>query len=403
MMRKINSVRANLQLAVVAALVAALAPASAQEVVDVAPTILGDPLPDVSPHEFEAFRLGLDDFLEVEDAAEGLGPVFNGRSCAECHSIPRVGGSGSILEMRAGRRRPDGTFEELEGGSLFQLFSIPVHEVQARIPPEANVVALRKSLPLFGNGLVEAVPEETLLALADPEDRDGDGVSGRAARVFDVASGEMRVGRFGWKAQQATLIAFGAEAYRDEMGITNELFPLEACPYGVDCELLAFIDPVSDPEDVRERSTGLRGIDNFESFMRFLAPAPRGEITAQVEEGAGVFRRIGCASCHTPTLETGAADSPALAFRRFHPYGDFRLHDIGTGDGIAQADAGPEEIRTAPLWGLRFRGPLLHDGRAGNLIEAIGAHDREARASREGFRRLRGEEREALLAFLRSL
>lgn len=366
-------------------------------------TILGDPLSGITAAEFERFRLGLEDFLEIETPDEGLGPVFNGRGCSECHSIPAIGGSGTILELRAGILRANGDFESLPGGSIFHLFSIPPHEVQARVPAAANSVAMRKSLQLFGLGLVEAVPDAVLIALADPKDRDGDGVRGRAARVIDIESGDSRVGRFGWKAQQATLMAFGAEAYRDEMGITNELFPLELCPAGVDCELLDFVDTVRDPEDVPERATGLRGIDNFESFMLFLGPPPRGEITAEVAAGEEVFRQIGCGACHVPQLETGDHESEAIAFKRFFPYGDFLLHDVGTGDGIGQADARPNELRTPPLWGLRFRGPLLHDGRASTMEEAIFLHSVEGERSKREYRALSSREKSQLRRFLRSL
>lgn len=366
-------------------------------------TFPGDPIRGITAREFERFRLGLEDFLEVEDSEEGLGPVFNGRSCAECHAIPAIGGSGLVLETRAGKLHEDGTFEEFEGGSNFQMFAIPTHSLQPSIPAEANVVAHRKSLPLFGNGLVEGVPDADLIALEDPDDLDGDGVSGRAARVFDLETQSELVGRFGWKAQQARLITFGAEAYRDEMGITNDLFPLEACPFGVDCDLLDFIDPVTDPEDGPDPSTGLRGIDNFESFMKFLGPPPRGEITATVLRGERIFAEVLCDRCHTPTLETGPNPSSALSRKRFHPYGDFLLHDIGTGDGIGQVDALPSEIRTPPLWGLRFRGPFLHNGSASHLLDAIDRHRNEAERSRTAFDGLSEKDRSALLAFLRSL
>lgn len=366
-------------------------------------SIPGDPLAGLKPEEFELFRLGLEDFLEVEEAAEGLGPVFNGLSCAQCHAIPAIGGSGLVMETRAGILHDDGTFEELPGGSNFQMFAIPTHSLQPAIPPQANSVAHRKSLPLFGGGLVEAVPDETFMVMSDPEDADGDGISGRAARVVDRNSGRIRVGRFGWKAQQATLLMFGAEAYRDEMGITNDLFPSEACPYGVDCNFLEFIDPVPDPEDEPEILTGLRGIDNFDNFMRFLGPPPRGPITPEVRAGEDVFRSLGCQSCHVESMQTGPSSSAALSNQRFHPYGDFLLHDIGTGDGIGQADAGPEEIRTMPLWGLRWRGPFLHDGRAPTLDEAIRAHDAEALLSRGRYQELTEEARRELIAFLKSL
>ena len=170
----------------------------------------GDPLPGVTPVEFEDFRIGLDDFLEVETAEEGLGPAYNGTSCAVCHSVPAIGGTGPIAETRAARRGPRGEFVPLDasGESLFQLFSVPGHACQAIIPPDATVIARRVPIPLFGAGLVEAIPDDTLLALEDPHDLDRDGVSGRAARIVDLASGEPRIGRFGWKAQHATLLVF---------------------------------------------------------------------------------------------------------------------------------------------------------------------------------------------------
>ena len=365
----------------------------------------GGPLPGISAQEFERFRVGLEDFLEVEEAEEGLGPVFNGRSCAECHSIPAVGGSGTIIEMRAGRRGADGSFDPLPGGSVFQLFSIPPHTCQEQIPPDANVVAPRKSIPLFGAGLVEAIPDEALAALADPDDRDGNGVSGRVHWVTDRASGATRAGRFGWKAQQATLLSFGAEAYLEEMGITNELFPSENAPNG-DAERLLRCLPVRavrGVEDVPDRFTALRGIDNFEAFLRFLAPPPRGEITDLAQRGERVFAEIGCAACHVPALVTGASSNPVFDGRPVRLYSDLLLHQIGTGDGITQGDARGEEIRTPALWGLRARRGLLHDGSAATPTEAILRHEQEAAEARRLFQALSAGDVTALLAFLDSL
>ena len=251
----------------------------------------GDPLPGLTPREFEEFSLGLDDFLEVEDAEEGLGPAFNGTSCAGCHSVPAIGGVSPVAETRAGIREADGTFRDIEPsrGSLFQLFSIPTHGCQSVIPPEANVIARRVPIPLFGAGLVDAILDETIIARADPLDLDRDGVSGRAAIVTDRATGETRVGRFGWKAQVATLLEFGADAYRNEMGITNDLFPDELT-FRLSELQLRLCDPIPDPEDIPDRATGRRGIDNFESFMKLLAPVPRGPITPQVTTGQQVLR-----------------------------------------------------------------------------------------------------------------
>lgn len=369
------------------------------------PTRFGGPLPGISAQEFERFRVGMEDFLEVEEPEEGLGPVFNGRSCGECHSIPAVGGSGTIVEMRAGRRDADGNFDALPGGSLFQLFSIPPHTCQEQIPPDANVVAPRKSIPLFGAGLVEAIPDEALAALADPDDRDGDGVSGRVHWVMDGATGATRAGRFGWKAQQATLLSFCAEAYLEEMGITNELFPVENAPNGDEERLLRClpIRAVREIEDVPDRFTGLRGIDNFEAFVRFLAPPPRGEITELAERGERVFAEIGCASCHVPALLTGASANPVFDRRAVALYSDLLLHEIGTGDRIEQGDARGEEIRTPALWGLRVRRGFLHDGSAATPTEAILRHGQEAAETRRLFEALPAEDVEALLTFLDSL
>ncbi len=364
----------------------------------------GDPLPGITAQEFEAFRLGLEDFLEVEDAEEGLGPAFNGPSCAGCHNVPAVGGVGSVSEVRAAFRAENGEIRDLDpaAGSLFHLFSIPDHACQPVIPPEANIIDRRVPIPLFGAGLVEAIPDETLLLLEDPFDRDGDGISGRAGLVIDIASGERRVGRFGWKAQHATLLTFGGDAYRNEMGITNDLFPAEV-GFGVSPEQMRLCDPIPDPEDIREPATGLRGIDNFESFMQLLAPVGRGAIDERVREGERVFTAVGCARCHVPALTTEASSNPVFHRRAVPLYSDLLLHDVGTGDGIPQAAASPDEIRTPALWGLRFRRPLLHNGSAATVEEAIARHAREARLAREGFEAQGPAERAALLAFLGSL
>ena len=242
-----------------------------------APPAPGDPLRGLTPVEFELFSIGLEDFLEVEDAEEGLGPAYNGTSCGGCHNVPAVGGTSPVAELRAGVVDANQSYSDFDpdAGSLFQLFSIPTHGCQVVIPTAANVIARRVPIPVFGGGLVEAIPDDTLLALADPLDLDRDGVSGRAAVVEDVATGDLRVGRFGWKSQQATLIAFGADAYLNEMGITSDLFPNEQS-FGISAELMRLCDPIPDPEDIPDPATGRRGIDNFEAFMQFLAPIGRG-------------------------------------------------------------------------------------------------------------------------------
>lgn len=364
----------------------------------------GDPLPGLSAAEFEEFRLGLEDFTEVETAEDGLGPAFNGASCAVCHSVPAIGGAGVVAEVRAARRDEHGEFVELvpTSGSLFQIFSIPTHTCQPVIPPEANVISRRVPIPLFGAGLVEAIPDEVLMALDDAGDRDRDGVSGRAAVITDIATGHRRVGRFGWKAQQATLLAFGADAYRNEMGITNDLFPSELA-FGISPEQMRLCDRLPDPEDRPDRRTRRRGIDNFESFMKFLAPAGRGPIDDAVRAGERLFAAVGCASCHLPALQTGPDSNPLFDRKVVPLFSDLLLHDIGTGDGIAQEAAAPQEFRTPALWGLRLRRPLLHDGTAATIEDAIGVHANEASSARARFMALPADQRAALLAFLKSI
>jgi CxxC motif-containing protein (DUF1111 family) len=389
-------------LPIVAIAVACLAGASSVAQTRVAPA--GSPLAGITPVEFEEFRVGLDDFMEVESADEGLGPAFNATSCAVCHNVPAIGGAGTIAEMRAGRRNERGEFEALDasGETLFHLFSVPTHACQAIVPEDANVFARRVPISLFGAGLIEAIADDTLRALEDPLDRNGDGVRGRAALITDVATGNQRVGRFGWKAQHATLLAFSADAYRNEMGITNALFPHEVA-FGISAAKMRACDRFPDPEDIPDPRTRRRGIDNFASFMRFLAPIGREGVNDRVRSGEQLFSAIGCATCHVPSLETARSSNPVFDRQQLALFSDLLLHDVGTGDGIRQADAAPNEIRTPALWGLRFRRPLLHDGSAATAEDAIGRHRGEAELARRGFERLGDADRAALLAFMRSL
>jgi len=363
--------------------------------------LLGLPLPGITSREFELFRAGREDFLEVETASEGLGPLFNGTSCAQCHNIPAIGGTGTMVELRAGFRDEHGVFHAPPGGTLQHLFSTPPHDCQVSVYEEANVIAHRISIPLFGAGLIEAVADSTILALADPDDKDRDGVRGRAALVEDVATRTTRVGRFGWKAQQASLLAFAGDAYFNEMGITNDLFRAEP-PADTSLAKLRSCFPDAN-EDIRDTRTGLRGVDNFANFLKFLAPPPRGAVTGQALRGERIFADIGCASCHRPQLETGPSATPALNRRPVPLFSDLLLHDIGTGDGIEQAAAKGEEIRTPALWGLRFRRPLLHDGSAATIEDAIGRHSVEGESSRQKFTALPATHVAELLAFLKSL
>jgi CxxC motif-containing protein (DUF1111 family) len=270
------------------------------------------------------------------------------------------------------------------------------------VPANANVVATRIPLAIFGDGLIEAIPDEAIRALADNPGRNPDNIRGRAAIVRDPASGLQRVGRFGWKAQQATLLGFAGDAYLFEMGITNDLFPNETAT-GLTAAQLAACDTVADPEDKRDAVTGRRGIDNFANFMRFLAPPARLPGTADTARGEQLFQGIGCGACHRPVMQTGPNTIPALDRRPVALYSDLLLHDIGTGDGIAQGAAGPNEMRTPPLWGLRLRKQLLHDGSALDPESAIERHGGEAARVRDRYRNMPQRDQHSLVLFLGTL
>src|SRR5262245_48124075 len=236
------------------------------------PTQFGHPLPGLTTSQLADFAVGLDAFQEPDTPQSGLGPIFNGLSCVACHSLPAVGGSSPTNETRFGRL-VNGQFDPLTelGGSLLQQFAIDP-DCQEVIPAEANVVAQRQTTPLFGLGLMEAIPDSDILQSALC--RNTDGVTGRASLVQDVVSGQQRVGRFGWKAQQATLLAFSGDADLNEVGITSRRFPHENAPNGYANRLEA-CDIIADPEDDEDPVTGRADIDAFTDFMRFLAPPPQ--------------------------------------------------------------------------------------------------------------------------------
>lgn len=365
------------------------------------PGRVSDPLAEVSDAELLAFSNGRQEFLRRETPEGGLGPIFNHVSCAACHFQGGLGGAGPINVTRFGRNTAAG-FDPLAslGGSLLQVMSI-VPAAREFIPREANVQARRQTTALFGLGLIEAIPDEALLALAAVEKPDG--VRGKAHLVTDIVSGELRVGRFGWKSQQATVLAFSADAYVNEMGVTNRFFPEENAPNGR-ADLLAQHDRVADPEDTADPVTGLADIDHSANFMRFLAPPAPLPSTAGSEAGKALFTTVGCALCHVPELTTGPNASAALANKTVALYSDLLLHDMGRlGDGIVQGQASGRDMRTAPLWGIRFSAPYLHDGRAPNLQAAIMGHDGEGSVARDRFAKLSAADRAALLQFVQSL
>jgi CxxC motif-containing protein (DUF1111 family) len=362
---------------------------------------LGDPLPDLTQDQLTAFTNGLAEFESVETAESGLGPVFNNTSCANCHTTPAIGGSSGFTVTRFGRM-DKGVFDPLAelGGSLLQSQAIDPAALE-RVPVEATIIAHRQTTPLFGAGLIEAIPDAEILDLA--KRKKADGVLGRAASIQDVTTGDMRVGRFGWKAQQATLLAFAGDAYLNEMGVTNRFFPTENAPNG-DQKLLAEFDKTADPEDEIDPATGKSDIDKAADFMQFLAPPPPPRVTAEVQTGFNLFTRLGCAECHVPTLMTGQNKIRALDRKPVTLFSDLLLHDMGDlNDGIAQADALGNEMKTAPLWGLKHRAPYLHDGRAPTLSAAILDHDGEAATARDRFDKLPASQQKQLLDFLGNL
>jgi CxxC motif-containing protein (DUF1111 family) len=366
------------------------------------PPDFGQPLNGLTASELQRFSDGKDEFTQVETIGEGLGPVFNDVSCASCHLNPAVGGGGTHVETRFGARLANGTFDPLSqfGGSLIQEQGIGAsgacEYVGETVPSQATIVAGRRTTPLFGLGLVDGIPDWTLRSLAWQQKSDPDRIAGVVSIVTNVETGLPDVGKFGWKAQNATLHIFAADAYVNEMGVTSPMFPSENCPQG-DCASLS-CNP--DPGINDDGS----GVQAFTDFMTFLAPPPRGPITGSVLAGEYEFNKLGCASCHVSTMRTGPSATAALDRVTFHPYSDFLLHDMGKlGDGITQNLATGRLMRTAPLWGVRKVETLLHDGRAKTLTDAILAHDGQARAARDRFARLSSFDRARVVAFLNSL
>lgn len=361
----------------------------------------GEPLKGLTADQLAAFAAGREEFENVETVASGLGPIFNEVSCVACHSARGTGGASAVTVTRFGRIE-NGVFDPLTelGGSLLQAHAIDP-SLQEVIPDVANVVALRQTTPLFGLGLIEAIPDAAIRKLATRTV--GDGIHGRAAMIIDAATGELRVGRFGWKNQNATLLTFAADAYLNEMGITNRVFPVENAPNG-DQVKMALLDTVQDPEDTTDAATGKADIDINADFVRLLAPPPVVPFTRAARAGQALFQRINCTGCHVAVILTGPSPIAALNKKPVHLWSDLLLHDMGElGDGVAQADAGMTEFRTAPLWGLRGSGPYLHDGRAATIDEAITGHAGEAAASRDRYLKLTPAQKQQVVEFLNSI
>jgi CxxC motif-containing protein (DUF1111 family) len=343
----------------------------------------GEPLPALTAQEEYDYLAGFKLFVKIWNPDEGLGARFNAKSCVTCHRIPLPGGSGTT---------PD-TFvlhiigmKDKAGGSVFQRFELGTDNSQRdrTIPTGAKV---RKTQPMFGLGLLESVPVTELLKRADPTDKDHDGVKGHLATIGD------QYGRFGWKGDVATIEQFVRNALEVEMGFDRRLLvPSHLQPSASSIHQTNGFDP--------------KLVYQLTSFIRFLAAPPPAQLDPFALHGQLLFERIGCATCHVPTLVTGSVKSEALSRKIIHPYTDLLLHDMGLtlDEGIPQGNISSREFRTTPLWGLNFTGPpYLHDGRASTLSEAIEAHDGEAKSAANHFRLLNPAERQKLLRFLRAL
>jgi CxxC motif-containing protein (DUF1111 family) len=385
-------------------------------------------------------------FERVEEVKDGLGPLYNAQSCRECHQNPTSGGGSQVTVLRVGHPGPHGQFQNpaipiargteiISGRSLVNDRAVcpnaafPATEIQERVPDTESIRTTRVSLNLLGDGFVEAVADQTLINLARGQCAKNHGkICGQVLQVPIVeAPGQLGVGRFGWKDQHASLLAFSGDAYLNEMGITNKLFPME---------VTLLCNTVSEPNDT-PGSDGLADIDRFARFIRASkAPAQDAQLaqTPQAMKGSKLFEKVGCSICHVPTLTTAPAGTKingdtytipdALGGKSFHPYGDFLLHDVGTGDGIVMAmsehygrnmyqiwrNIKPDDfsgtqnrMRTAPLWGVRLRPRLMHDGASVTLREAVLRHRGEANEVTERFEKLKSDDKDALIEFLKSL
>jgi CxxC motif-containing protein (DUF1111 family) len=359
-------------------------------------------------------------YEENHSVQTGLGPVYNATACVSCHENPNSGGASQFTELRVGHKDENGNFvnptifindgkNTITGRSIVNDRAIGP-EAQEDIPATENIHALRAALNTLGDGFVEAIDDRTLIAIAERQPELSEGrVHGEVvqAPIFE-APGQTRVGRFGWKDQHSSLLSFIGDAYLNEMGVTNRLRPTD-----VTTVLKTTKDPEDQPDDL-----GLADIDHFAQFIRGTMVPPRDTALAAnpaAIRGGELFRRVGCGVCHVESIITAPAGTvidggmfivpEALGDKVIHPFGDFLLHDIGTGDGIVQV--GPQDtankLRTAPLWGLRTKPRFMHDLRSLSLEDAIARHEGEAREPARRFRELSPEERAALITFLKTL
>ena len=424
------------------------------------PAGAGAPIAGLTPNQRAYFDAGLEEFSEVEsvkgtvsNTGAGLGPRFNGESCAQCHAQPAAGGTSPSVNPQVAAANNQGATNQIP---FFITANGPVRE--ARFPyaadlrhPDGGVHALftitgrgdavgcnlkqpnfqqaadagnlifRIPTPVFGGGLIEAIPDSAILAQANMQSdaKHRMGIGGRPNRSMGIgitgspntSGNDGTVTRFGWKAQNKSLEIFAGEAYNVEMGITNELFPNErdetpGCSFNGTPEDATNFD-ASGPELSSD-------VVRFAMFMRFLDQPQPAPPTPSTRNGAKVFQQIGCSLCHTPTFTTGQSSVGALSNIPANLFSDLLLHHMGPGlaDNIVQGQAQGDEFRTAPLWGLGQRLYFLHDGRTSDLVKAILHHygagdhhypDSEANAVISNFKKLSGQDQQDLLSFLRSL
>lgn len=347
-------------------------------------------------------------YEDVETIADGLGPTYNAQSCRECHQNVVTGSSSQVTVQRSGRTT-DGQFFESLGGSLIHSRSTYPSIVEL-VPDSDNTHTFRITPSTLGDGFVEAIANSTLLSIRDqqPVSLRGNAV---LVPVFE-GDGSARIGRFGWKSQHGSLVSFSLDAYLNEMGITTPTLPAENTSGGIFVGYGSEYDPVEDPED--------EGIDPiaFADFMRATKAPDRGSISSEAAFGERIFNAISCSVCHTTSITTAPVGSvinsgafivpAALGDKVIHPFSDFLLHDIGTGDGIpilptAEYAITAGQMRTAPLWGLRTRNRLMHDGLTFTLNDAILRHGGQAASSAASYVRLSARQKSQLIAFLKSL
>jgi CxxC motif-containing protein (DUF1111 family) len=348
-------------------------------------------------------------FEEVETIEEGLGPTYNTQSCRECHQNIVTGGASQIAEHRTGHTE-DGIFFESLGGSLIQSRATGP-EIVEHVVDTDETRTFRLATNTLGNGYVECISDSTLTAIRDAQPEDMRGTTPEVPVL--EGDGSAGVGRFGWKCQHRSLVSFAADAYLNEMGVTSPLFPDENTSNGVFVGFGSGYDPVPEPEDEDGED-----VQAFALFMRSTKAPPRGPSNPDVFYGQRRFEQVGCAICHVSAIVTapegtringGAFLVPrALGNKAIHPFSDFLLHDIGTGDGIPILPGDEWQytaplMRTAPLWGVRTRNRLMHDGLSFTKDEAIQRHAGQAANVTAAFNALTDTEKAQIYAFLNSL